>query len=125
MRYKNIILNESANSESELLCALEYEKGYEGNDTVKLTALFSNFGHEVIIDEVTENLVNVRCGDITFNAAGIVLLKAIYNILTINVKAAVFIGVHIDAEEWFKDENGNAYNEDVVGWGEFIANLNY
>lgn len=42
MRYKNIILKESADGKEELLCALEYKNGYGGNDAAELTVLFSN-----------------------------------------------------------------------------------
>lgn len=71
-------------------------------------------------------MLQVRCDDITFDKKGVELVTTIYK----DIKAAnlnnveITIGVHIDGDEWFKNENGE-YNEDIVSLDAFLTNIEY
>lgn len=134
MKYKNIELVASNDSEAELLCSVEFDNPNESERIVddlydELWNLFEGFKNEVEIEDVTDEIINVRCWDITFDKAGIELLKKIYNKL-INHKFTtltprILIGVHIDGDEGFVGEDGGEYNEDTVSMEEFLENLEY
>lgn len=134
MKYKNIELVASDDSEAELLCSVEFDNPKESEKIIdnlvdELLNLFSGFKNEVEIEDVAEEIINVRCWDITFDKVGIELLTEIYNKLVNNhfstLTPRILVGVHIDGEEWFKRKDGSEYNEDAVSMEEFLANLEY
>jgi len=120
MRYKGIELIEG--SEAELGCYISNTQGVEDiNDIVD--ELFENSDEDVYLEEIDENLYQVRCDDIAFDKKGLSLLKRIYDLLRKDKNFDVTVFIHVDANEWFKDETDHEYNEDVVTWDEFIKNL--
>jgi hypothetical protein len=133
MKYKNIELKSGNDSETELLCSVEFNNPEESEIIIdnlvdEILNLFHGFGNEIHIEAVTDEIINVRCWDITFDQSGVDLLKRIYDKLinadfnTIDTK--VLIGIHVD-EEWFIGENGDEYNEDVVSLEEFLSNIEF
>lgn len=79
---------------------------------------------DVYMEEISDTELQLRCYEIGFTVDGINLLKEIYELMYANNTLKVSIGIHVDAEEWFKDENGHEYNEDVAEtWEEFMTNL--
>lgn len=79
------------------------------------------------VDFIDDNLLNIRCDEITFDEKGVDLLTVIYkNILNANLQnVKVMINVHVDGKEWFKKEDGSEYNEDSVTLEEFLLNIEY
>ena len=79
--------------------------------------------HDVYVETVDDNLLQVRCNDITFDKKGIDLITIIYNDIVAaalnNIK--ITIGVHVDGEKWFKRDDGSEYNEDIFALDEFLA----
>ena len=131
MKYKNIELKEGKDSETELLCAVEF-KNDDCDDNITeemedtLLELFTEFKNNVEIETVTDDLILVRCGDITFDEKGIKILKSIYDkLVAAKLGANITVDVHVDGEEWFKDENGEQYNEDQVTYEEFLKCIEY
>lgn len=134
MKYKNIELVASDDSEAELLCSVIFDNPNESEKIVdnlcdELLNLFSGFKSEVEIEDVTDEIINVRCWDITFDKPGVELLTEIYNKLVrykfITLTPQILIGVHIDGDNCFTEEDGSEYNEDVVSMEEFLENLEY
>lgn len=134
MKYKNIELVASDDSEAELLCSVEFDNPKESEKIVdnlvdELLNLFKEFKNEVEIEAVTADIVNVRCWDITFDKPGVELLTEIYNKLVnyqfVTLAPEILIGIHIDGDKWFKREDGSEYNEDAVSMEEFLTNLVY
>lgn len=134
MRFKGIELKE--NTEAELLIAIEIvgiedsdeleEYGEELEETLEEDILdYDNCNPYVEL--VDDNLLNVRCDDITFDKSGVEVLTDIYNdIVSSNIQNVnIMINVHVDADEWFKTEDGTEYNEDSVTLEEFLNNLEY
>lgn len=131
MRFKGIELKE--NTEAELLIAIEIvgiedsdeleEYGEELEETLEDILDYDNCNPYV--DFVDDNLLNVRCDDITFDKNGVKVLTEIYNdIVSSNIQNVnIMIDVHVD--EWFKREDGTEYNEDSVTLEEFLNNLEY
>lgn len=131
MRFKGIELKE--NTEAELLIAIEIvgiedsdeleEYGEELEETLEDILDYDNCNPYV--DFVDDNLLNVRCDDITFDKNGVEVLTEIYNdIVSSNIQNVnIMIDVHVD--EWFKGEDGTEYNEDSVTLEEFLNNLEY
>lgn len=131
MKYRGIELKD--NTEAELLIDVEVV-GITDKDELEdyvetleesLCEVADNDSYEVYTDVVTDNVINVRCDDITFDKTGVELLTLIYNdILNAHLgNTKVCIAVHIDS--WFKDEDGSEYNEDIVSLDEFLANVEY
>lgn len=131
MKYRGIELKD--NTEAELLINVEVVditdedelEDYVETLEESLCEIADNDSYEVYTDVVTDNVINVRCDDITFDKTGVELLTLIYNdILNAHLgNTKVCIGVHIDS--WFKDEDGSEYNEDIVSLDEFLANVEY
>lgn len=135
MKFKGIELKEGKNSETELLLNVELvgdfdedeleERMEELEDELDDIVDYDNL--YVYVEEVDDNLLQVRCNDITFDEKGVDIITVLYN----DIMAAglsdvkISIGVHVDGEEWFKREDGTEYNEDVVTLDEFLANIEY
>lgn len=128
MRYKGIELREG--TEAELLVNIEAEKEFDDEQVDgiedEVLELFWEDDYDVYIEIATEKLVQVRCDEITFDREGVGLLTYIYDKLVQHgfEDARITIGVHVD-DEWFRDENGNEYNEDAVSLEDFCNNLDY
>lgn len=134
MKFKGIELKD--NTEAELLITIEIvnisdeneleEYGEELEETLYDEVL--NYDNcDVYTEFVDDNLLNVRCDDITFDEKGVELITTIYkDIMGANLdNINVMIGVHVDGDEWFKREDGSEYNEDVVTLEEFLSNIEY
>lgn len=131
MKYKDIKL--VPDTEAELLVNVdisnsEYEDIDEAIDTISDVLSDYEFtsvpNTDVYMEEISDTELQVRCDDIDFTIDGINLLKEIYELMCANHTLKVSIGIHVDAEEWFKDENGHEYNEDIAKtWEEFMENL--
>lgn len=133
MKFKGIELKEGRDSEAELLVNVEVigdfdedeleEKMEELED--KLYDIIDCDNHDVYVETVDDNLLQVRCNDITFDKKGIDLITIIYNDIVAaalnNIK--ITIGVHVDGEKWFKRDDGSEYNEDIFALDEFLANV--
>lgn len=131
MKYRGIELKD--NTEAEFFIDVEVV-GITDEDELEdyveildesVCFIADNDSYEVYTEVVTDNIINVRCDDITFDKTGVDLLMRIYNdILNAHLGfTKVSIGVHIDS--WFKDEDGSEYNEDIVSLNEFLANVEY
>ena len=133
MKFKGIELKEGRDSEAELLVYVEVI-GYFDEDELEekmeeledeLYDIIDYDNHDVYVETVDDNLLQVRCNDITFDKKGIDLITIIYNdIVTAalnNIK--ITIGVHVDGEKWFKRDDGSEYNEDIFALDEFLANV--
>ena len=127
MKYKKIELIKNADSEAELFCNVEFDGANEEyidemEDT--LDSLFNGFENEIEMETVVDNLIQVRCYDISFDEEGVKLLKKIYDkLIQANLDAKITIGVHVD-DEWF-NEDGKEFNEDDVTYEEFLKHLEY
>lgn len=130
MKYKNIELIESKDSEAELLCTVDLLNDSEDEEIMEkfeyiLYDLFEDFEHKVEIEAVTDDSIQVRCGTITFDKKGVDLLKRIYDKLVgARLNAEITVGVHSDTE-WFKAEDGHEYNQDDVTFEEFLKHIEY
>ena len=132
MKFKGIELKD--NTEAELLITIEIvnisdedeldEYGEELEETL-YDEVFDYDNCDVYIDFLDDNLLNVRCDDITFDKKGVELITTIYrDIVEINLENInVMISVHVDGDEWFKREDGFEYNEDDVTLEEFLSNI--
>ena len=136
MKYKGIILKEGHDSEAELLVDVEITKECSSEEELeelmdeindKLEDAFSGFSEDVYVEAVCDNLLQVRCDAITFDEAGVSLLKDIYDVVScLHIEdAVVLIGVHVDGEVWFKRDDDSEYNEDSVTLEEFLENIEY
>ena len=133
MKFKGIELKD--NTEAELLIEIEivdindedeleeYGEELEG----KLEDILDYDNCSPYVDFIGDNLLNIRCDEITFDEKGVDLLTVIYkNILNANLQnVKVMINVHVDGKEWFKKEDGSEYNEDSVTLEEFLLNIEY
>ena len=133
MKFKGIELKD--NTEAELLIEIEivdindedeleeYGEELEG----KLEDILDYDNCSPYVDFIDDNLLNIRCDEITFDEKGVDLLTVIYkNILNANLQnVTVMINVHVDGKEWFKKEDGSEYNEDSVTLEEFLLNIEY
>ncbi|RHI25685.1 hypothetical protein DW172_03100 [Agathobacter rectalis] len=134
MKFKGIELKD--NTEAELLIAIEIvnisdedeldEYSEELEETL-YDKVFDYDNCDVYTEFLDDNLLNVRCDDITFDKKGVELITTIYkDIIEANLdNINVMIGVHIDGGKWFKREDGSEYNEDVVTLEEFLSNIEY
>lgn len=136
MKFRGIELREGCDSEAELLVDVFVIKHFEDEDDLeeymedleeKILTLFEDYPADVYAEAVMDNLIQVRCNDITFDEAGVGLLTDIYNkVCGIGLKGvAISIAVHVDGPEWFKQKDGSAYNEDTVTLEEFLKNVEY
>ncbi|WP_315069238.1 hypothetical protein [uncultured Clostridium sp.] len=131
MKYKGIELREGKDSEAELLCSVSFvnkEPNYKIVEDMedKLISLFEDYQNEIEIETVSDELILVRCWDISFDEKGVQILKSIYDkLLEAKLNAEITVSVHIDGEIWFKDENGHEYNEDDVNYEEFLKYVEY
>ena len=133
MKFKGIELKD--NTEAELLIEIEivdindedeleeYGEELEG----KLEDILDYDNCSPYVDFIDDNLLNIRCDEITFDEKGVDLLTVIYkNIINANLQNVnVMINVHVDGKEWFKKEDGSEYNEDSVTLEEFLLNIEY
>ena len=133
MKFKGIELKD--NTEAELLIEIEIvdindedELGEYGEELEgKLEDILDYDNCSPYVDFIDDNLLNIRCDEITFDEKGVDLLTVIYkNILNANLQnVKVMINVHVDGKEWFKKEDGSEYNEDSVTLEEFLLNIEY
>ncbi len=131
MKFKGIELKE--NTEAELLISIEVTKidsnleEYVEKLEDDLEDIFENSSYDAYTEVIYDNLLNVRCDDITFDTRGVKLLTQIYtDIIKSNLQnVKVMINVHVDGKEWFKREDNSEYNEDTVTLGEFLLNIEY
>ena len=78
MKFKGIELKE--NTEAEFLISIELTKiDYNLEKYVEeledsLEDIFENSNHDIYVEEIYDNLLNVRCDDITFDSKGVKLL---------------------------------------------------
>ena len=133
MKFNGIELKD--NTEAELLIEIEivdindedeleeYGEELEG----KLEDILDYDNCSPYVYFIDDNLLNIRCDEITFDEKGVDLLTVIYkNILNANLQnVKVMINVHVDGKEWFKKEDGSEYNEDSVTLEEFLLNIEY
>lgn len=136
MKFKGIELRAGNDSEAELLVNIEVTREFYDDDELddfldeveeKIADAFEDYPEDVYIECVTDDLLQVRCDEITFDMNGVVLLTDIHRVVNgLNLEDVIVgIGVHVDGEEWFKRENGTEYNEDVVSLEEFLDNVKY
>lgn len=135
MKFKGIELKEGRDSEEELLINVELvgdfdedEREERMEDLENELGDIINYGNVyVYVETVDDNLLQIRCDNITFDEKGVDIVTAIYNdIVEANLPdVTISIGVHVDGEEWFKREDGTEYNEDMVTLNEFLANIEY
>lgn len=131
MKFKGIELKE--NTEAELLISIEVTKidsnleEYVEKLEDDLEDIFENSSYDAYTEVIYDDLLNVRCDDITFDTRGVKLLTQIYtDIIKSNLQnVKVMINVHVDGKEWFKKEDGSEYNEDSVTLEEFLLNIEY
>ena len=133
MKFKGIELKD--NTEAELLIEIEivdindedeleeYGEELEG----KLEDILDYDNCSPYVDFIDDNLLNIRCDEITFDEKGVDLCGVrINNNLNANLQnVKVMINVHVDGKEWFKKEDGSEYNEDSVTLEEFLLNIEY
>lgn len=136
MKFKGIALRAGNDSEAELLVNVEVTREFYDDDELddfldgveeKITDAFEDYPEDVYVECVADDLVQVRCDEITFDMNGVVLLTDIHRVVSeLNLEDAIVgIGVHVDGEEWFKREDGTEYNEDMVSLEEFLDNVEY
>lgn len=133
MKFKGIELKD--NTEAELLIEIEIVdindedelEEYGEELERKLEDILDYDNCSPYVDFIDDNLLNIRCDEITFDEKGVDLLTVIYkNILNANLQnVKVMINVHVDGKEWFKKEDGSEYNEDSVTLEEFLLNIEY
>lgn len=133
MKFKGIELKEGRDSEAELLVNVEVIGDFDEDELEEkmeeledeLYDIIDYDNHDVYVETVDDNLLQVRCNDITFDKKGIDLITIIYNDIVAaalnNIK--ITIGVHVDGEKWFKRDDGSEYNEDIFALDEFLANV--
>lgn len=133
MKFKGIELKEGRDSEAELLVNVEVIGDFDEDELEEkmeeledeLYDIIDCDNHDVYVETVDDNLLQVRCNDITFDKKGIALITIIYNDIVAaalnNIK--ITIGVHVDGEKWFKRDDGSEYNEDIFALDEFLANV--
>lgn len=135
MKFKGIVLKEGRDSEAELLVNVELVGEFDEDELEermeelenKLCDITDYDGCDVYVEAVDDNLLQVRCDDITFDEKGVDFITCLHN----DIKSAglddvnITIGVHVDGEEWFKREDGTEYNEDMVTLDEFLDNIEY
>lgn len=133
MKFKGIELKEGRDSEAELLVNVEVIGDFDEDELEEkmeeledeLYDIIDYDIHDVYVETVDDNLLQVRFNDITFDKKGIDLITIIYNDIVAaalnNIK--ITIGVHVDGEKWFKRDDGSEYNEDIFALDEFLANV--
>lgn len=133
MKFKGIELKEGRDSEAELLVNVEVIGDFDEDELEEkmeeledeLYDIIDCDNHDVYVETVDDNLLQVRCNDITFDKKGIDLITIIYNDIVAaalnNIK--ITIGVHVDGEKWFKRDDGSEYNEDIFALDEYLANV--
>lgn len=133
MKFKGIELKEGRDSEAELLVNVEVIGDFDEDELEEkmeeledeLYDIIDCDNHDVYVETVDDNLLQVRFNDITFDKKGINLISIIYNDIVAaalnNIK--ITIGVHVDGEKWFKRDDGSEYNEDIFALDEFLANV--
>lgn len=135
MKFKGIELKEGKDSETELLVNVELVGDFDEDELEErmeeleeeLEDIVDYDSCVVYVETVNDNLLQVRCDDITFDEKGVDFITVLHNdIVSAGLSdAKISIGVHVDGEEWFKREDGTDYNEDMVTLNEFLANIEY
>lgn len=135
MKFKGIELKEGRDSEAELLVNVEIVGDFDENELEErmgeledeLINIVDYNNIYVYVDAVDDNLLQVRCNDITFDEKGVEIITALYNDIVANdlSDVKISIGVHVDGEKWFIREDGTKYNEDEVTLDEFLENVEY
>lgn len=135
MKFKGIELKEGRDSEAELLINVELVGDFDEDEREERMEDLENELGDIInydnvyvyVETVDDNLLQVRCDNITFDEKGVDIVTVIYNdVVAANLPdVTISIGVHVDGEEWFKREDGSEYNEDMVTFDEFLENIEY
>lgn len=135
MKFKGIELKEGIDSEAELLVNVELVGDFDGNELEErmedledeLDDIVDYDNLYVCVEAVYDNLLQVRCEDITFDEKGVDIITVLYkDIVAAGLSdVKISIGIHVDGDEWFKREDGSEYNEDMVTLEEFLENVEY
>lgn len=134
MKFKGIELKEGKDSEAELLVNVELVGNFDEDELEErmeeleeeLEDIVDYDSCVVYVETVSDNLLQVRCDDITFDEKGVDLITVLHNDIVAGLSdVKISIGIHVDGEEWFKREDGTDYNEDMVTLNEFLANIEY
>lgn len=133
MKFKGIELK---GNEAELLVEVEMTQGCVNESEFvmrtidleeKITSLLVGSKYDIYAENVCDGLVQVRCDEITLDGKGIEMLTYMYELVqNMNLKnVKISIGVNAGSGEWFKNEDGHEYNEDMVTMEEFLKNVEY
>lgn len=135
MKFKGIELKEGRDSEAELLINVELVGDFDEQEMEERMEDIENELEDIIdydniyvyVEAVDDNLLQVRCDDITFDEKGVDIITIIHNDIVASGLSdiKISIGIHVDGEKWFKREDGTEYNEDMVDLDEFLANVEY
>ena len=109
MKYRGIELKE--NTEAEILIALE------------VTGITDDEELENYIDEIYDNLINVRINDQTFDEKGVYIVTSLYNEIRSKAYDNVNCSIGVNVDTFFTDDDGTEYNEDLVTLEQFIRRL--
>lgn len=135
MKFKGIELKEGMNSEAELLVNVELAGDFNENELEKRMEELEDKLNDIVdydnlyayVEAVDDNLLQVRCDDITFDKNGVDIITNLHNDIIASglSDVKITIGVHVDGDVWFKRQDGTEYNEDEVTLDEFLANVEY
>lgn len=132
MKFKGIELKTRTDSEAELLVNVKVIKEFDELGLDEYVEELEDqideldFGDcEIWMEALDDDLFQVRCDDISLDEEGVQLLTNIYNTICDANFDGVEISIGVHSDEWFKDENGDEYNEDDVSLSEFLENIEY
>ena len=126
LTYKGKTLFDGEERQNEILCTVvlnnpeqDEEITFELEDRIE--EAFESFKYDVYVESVEDNVLEVRCDDITLDMKGVKLLKKIHDkLLRIDMDIDVKVAVSVDD---FWEDGSDSYNEDVVTWDEFIKEV--
>lgn len=125
MKYKGVELKSGDQYESELCVSVYGGEGADLEDEYEILETEFAGMKNVQVEQPLEELILVRCWDITFDQDGLDLLKSLYNMTKLNLdghELEVEIDIHMD--EWI-EENGKSFNTDSCSYEEFLTHLEY
>ena len=136
MKYKGVLLREREESEAELLVNVVIKKIFNKQIDLEkyvvelgaqMCELLDDLDCSIFIENVTDDLIQIRSRDITFDRDGVQLLEQIYDLIKESSLEGVevSIGVYLDIMESFYTEDGDAYNFELVSLEEFHKYLEY
>ena len=133
MKFKGISLNDLPNRKTELFVNVALTKQFTDDamydDYIEdientIMDLFEGTNADIYAEYVYDNLIRVRCNDITFDTEGVELLHIYHTILKAGLEETeISIGVRLDGDDWFVRKNGSEYSEDKVSLEEFLEFL--